>query len=476
VYCYALRSALKALAPLPITALWMSVLSASVQADCPTKPIVTVSPQIPPDVCIPKGFPPTELPIRFFDDYSWRAFIAMVWPSNTSHRGQPDSSRRIGDLSVPLVFETFKSEWELFPELPDAPSEWDKFGPRLPCSNLNTVGAKDLLLATFSFSKFGNLGEAGQPPKPLVGTLVSQNRKYVRYSTGFNKLEYDQILTGKLYLVSNQRNVTFKDGALDVKASWMDMTDVPHFEREHYYTREAYLSNPASPATCEKKTVGLLGLHIVQKTPSRPQWIWSTFEHINNVPPPVHGMRMALNNGSGMKMPDDFPKDNQWPPKFPEPAPYNVERKKGIHDRTLETNQHYRNALKGTIWENYQLIMTQWPVPDPPNLPKVNPAQDGKPRHTFPGSGRDADKTAFANTTMETFDQERVTKGCMNCHNETRSNTDFLWSLAVNGVTATVTGDAVLSSKLVPARQADKLSPQLKSLIALIRSAKPGGL
>ena len=28
----------------------------------------------------------------------------------------------------------------------------------------------------------------------------------------------------------------------------------------------------------------LVGLHIVYKTPSRPQWIWSTFRHVDNVP------------------------------------------------------------------------------------------------------------------------------------------------------------------------------------------------
>ena len=31
-------------------------------------------------------------------------------------------------------------------------------------------------------------------------------------------------------------------------------------------------------------TLGLVGLHIVHKTDSEPQWIWSTFEHVNNVP------------------------------------------------------------------------------------------------------------------------------------------------------------------------------------------------
>jgi hypothetical protein len=64
--------------------------------------------------------------------------------------------------------------------------------------------------------------------------------------------------------------------------------------------------------------------------------------------------------------------------------------------------------------------MTQWPVPG------SKPDQKGDPDHTFPGFG---DNSAFANVTMETFDQGDVRKGCMNCHNATRDGTDFLWSL-----------------------------------------------
>lgn len=31
------------------------------------------------------------------------------------------------------------------------------------------------------------------------------------------------------------------------------------------------------------RKMGLVGFHIVQKTPSAPQWIWSTFEQVDNV-------------------------------------------------------------------------------------------------------------------------------------------------------------------------------------------------
>src|SRR5208283_5128035 len=41
----------------------------------------------------------------------------------------------------------------------------------------------------------------------------------------------------------------------------------------------------AGVRVCGKRDVALVGLHIVVKTQYRPQWIWSSFEHVDNVPP-----------------------------------------------------------------------------------------------------------------------------------------------------------------------------------------------
>ena len=53
--------------------------------------------------------------------------------------------------------------------------------------------------------------------------------------------------------------------------------------------------------SCEEKKVALVGLHFVHKTKSRPQWIWTTFEHIDNVPDPdqdpTPGKTYTFNNG-----------------------------------------------------------------------------------------------------------------------------------------------------------------------------------
>ena len=42
--------------------------------------------------------------------------------------------------------------------------------------------------------------------------------------------------------------------------------------------------DPKVQRQCLPETLGLIGFHAVHKTVSRPQWIWTSFEHVKNVP------------------------------------------------------------------------------------------------------------------------------------------------------------------------------------------------
>jgi hypothetical protein len=99
-----------------------------------------------------------------------------------------------------------------------------------------------------------------------------------------------------------------------------------------------------------------------------------------------------------------------------------------INQSTVATNAIWQGALKtrNSVWQFYQLTMTQWPVPG------NSPANPGSPGFTFPGNG--SATSAFANTTLETWDQTNIRTGCMNCHTVVQSN-DFLWSLQMNAFT-----------------------------------------
>jgi hypothetical protein len=389
----------------------------------PPPPVITSSTP-PSDVEIPQGF--SGNPIAFFDDFSWKAFIAMVWPALQGQRGVPDPKQTVGGPG-PRVFETYKALYEMFHSDGSAPASWNDFDPASynPCDV--AVGWGDLTLG--SFSKFSDMGQAGFGS--LVGPLVAQNTTYVRFLTTYNMVEYKQIVSGEWYvrakLPTPPASITFDNGAIDTKSAWMDMSGASHPER--YYTRTAWVLDPVT-GECSQKKVGLVGLHMVVKTPSRPQWIWSTFEQVDNVPPLQPDTTGAFgsgtsnfNDGTGAPMPQKNPYPLQRVLEAPTAAPFNVERLKPIHPSTKTTNAAYRAALHGTVWENYQLVATQWPiVPNSPSTP-------GTPPNTFPGTPAPNDSTAFSNVTLETFDQKSVFTSCMNCHNVTKAPTDFLWSL-----------------------------------------------
>jgi len=407
--------------------------------DCPAPPGTPGSPrpaishQMFSDVCFLKPDPFGAVPSTiFFDDFAWRSFLALVWPAQQGQRGRPDSSLRLDAQDRPAVFETLKAEWEVFQKDGRDPQSWSDYGGTLPCEIPGNLAFGDMILA--SFAKFDSILQANFAA--FSGALVSQNGKYVRYSSGFNQTLFQQIADGKFFIAKNLHDsfTPFPAASIRVKASWIEMEGIEKPERFH--TRQAWLLDRAT-GRCEQKQVGLVGLHIVAKTPSIPQWVWATFEHVDNVPGPHTSGPLTFNKGDDKPMPDTNPIacDTTNPCPATPVAPYNVVRVHPIigdppadarpEFSTADTNKQYRDMLArdypDSHWHNYQLVMTQWPVH--PNRPDL----DGSIEDTFPGlnvitgicraAGTDsACLTASANSTIETFLQDTVATGCMACH------------------------------------------------------------
>ena len=152
---------------------------------------------MPPDVCIPDPF--TSLTIDFFDDYSWRALMAMVWPAAKSKRGVADDHLTVGSPG-PRVFETFKSLWEVFHTDGSAPvADFDGYDANSQNACKAATGFGSMVLA--SANGYDDIGQAGIGE--LTGPLVAQNGRYVRYQTLYNKVAYDFIVTNRYYLRKN---------------------------------------------------------------------------------------------------------------------------------------------------------------------------------------------------------------------------------------------------------------------------------
>jgi hypothetical protein len=58
---------------------------------------------MPDDVCIPAGF--RDVPVNYFDDYSWRAFVAMVWLAAAGHLGTAVETKPAGAAAPWPVLE-----------------------------------------------------------------------------------------------------------------------------------------------------------------------------------------------------------------------------------------------------------------------------------------------------------------------------------------------------------------------------------
>ena len=480
--------------------------------------------QIPPPniTCpnLPCQIPPHNTPTPqearpYFDWFSWQSFIALNWPaavtSGSPVRGQPDASKTIGDLSAPRVWETWKAEWETFrpaqtgnPNLPGIPTAWSSYAvdPNVfPCANANTAflqsGGKLLVMATKMDSALNQVNEA------FAGPLIAQNCTFVRYEVRVNEDEYTTILTQQLYIAAKQPTVINLDsssqsptsfascpnrsgnptctyGAIELKASWRELK--PGEDTSRYYTTKALLvESPTTSSNCRQATMGLVGMHIAHKANPFREWVWSTFEHVDNVPPDGYKPNPNKPPPACSGVPSPFTFNNGYltppttdgynyepkevtPPLSQNPSPpVQVSRVTPIDNpaqagkicpTTSQINQMFQSALKGTVWQYYELVSTQWPTLTGNFNPSGNyPQACDTP---FPAD-------PVANTTMETYFQSATSAmppSCMDCHFMV-ANQDFSWILNMEAFVPAQTGKLLKGDVRTPVTPAVQKLRQL---------------
>jgi hypothetical protein len=139
-------------------------------------------------------------PFPAFNNFSWRAFIALAWPARTEppRRGEPDRSKALADPG-PRVWETFKSRYEIFQPGPNggamAPPIWGSYNGQNPCGRSISNRVKTL----DAFDTYSDFNQATFSPGAFSGPLVAQNRTYTRYEVRVNEAEYDSIVNYKWY-------------------------------------------------------------------------------------------------------------------------------------------------------------------------------------------------------------------------------------------------------------------------------------
>ncbi|KMM82922.1 hypothetical protein SAMN04490203_1834 [Pseudomonas taetrolens] len=391
----------------------------------------TLSTQIPFDVTATPPFTLTSLQ-RNFDDMSWQTFIALNWPALAN--GEPNTGVQIGQHDGATVWESWKESYQIFLPQGQTPAPWQ--APASIPKVCEGLGGGRLLQQMGKVPDV--LDEFIQPFQS--GPLVDQSGVYTRNEIVVNKPMFDSIVNNGLYSIQGQQAFfaanptnavafscgntdTSEVGSLMVKASWkvLDGNDRPgsfHTVAALVYTPGNSDPNkgPVVAESCKAEPVGLVGLHIVHKTSSAPQWIWSTFEHVNNVPEkttPVSertGPYLFYNASSQAEV--NQPPPRPWNPQV-KATPSQIVREEPLTDATKSLNSTYQTLLRtvnpDSVWANYQLISTQWPTltgQPPCQISKTVPL--GKPAPAF-----------LANATLETYIQGTVpqaSSSCIACH------------------------------------------------------------
>ncbi len=230
-------------------------------------------------------------------------------------------------MTARAFWETYKQTYEVFQpgrrgwSLKDR--QWNNPQP-LPdiCRTaLDNAGMSSAGVLTFQV-----LNETHQAFGSQFNTLIDQNGHQVQYNVRINRDEFEFIKQGgfadtgtydyngplgtnkRLFRLPDNTNGVTGDGATEVKSAWKILcadakTCNPVDDPSRYFTRSALIYTAAgrrvvspfqsgplprptvtTPARCKAAQVGLVGFHIAAKTFWAPQWIWATFEQIDNVP------------------------------------------------------------------------------------------------------------------------------------------------------------------------------------------------
>jgi hypothetical protein len=423
---------------------------------------------------------PAQTPIenrqRGFDFYSWLTFIALNSPA-TNRKGiettQPDTPTVWERASLGLSNE---ADSQNFMQLLDVMlpggtrPEWGKRVIPPACQSKHAL-KPNLMIVKMIEESFN------QPFK--TGPLIDQRNNYAIFDILMNKVMFDYIVDNNLYSQAGQMsdknsalridfpsghhdpsgNGNGDPGAIMLKVSWKILD--PEDDKSKFHHVQALVAMPISAdqqsdPPCLERTLELVGFHVVHKTEGRPQWIWTSFEHVDNVPEQkdveAGNLRRSYNFYDPSCSAADCPV-NQTPPRPWDPEPENemkfrvradgkflfnsqITRVVPLTEATKVMNGQFQSILSNTVWKNYMLIGTQWPSAFPctadhsvvPIATRSGSWSDQPlPRTDFekqPDMNCAPAPTFLANSTLETFSQGEIpiaSSSCMACHGNATS-------------------------------------------------------
>jgi hypothetical protein len=394
---------------------------------------------------------------RGFDFYSWRTFIALNAPADGkttidhSLAAMPtrwedmDNFKQLLDVMLPAGSQP--------PKWPTDPKEMEAEKVRLmpeACRALYKPGMMVVKMIEESFN---------EPFK--TGPLIDQQGHYAIFDILMNRQMFDYILKNNLFskdgqkgavglavdfppgqnLDPNKKEIIADLGAFMLKVSWK-VLGPEEIKAWNFHMVDALVSMPVREGStlkppCLPETLGLIGFHAVHKTASRPQWIWTSFEHIQNVPDRNEVTAKTFHgpyNFFSTTCKDDCPAENATPPRefwqpdlalkleFGDTFKSQIVRETPLTDAAKHMNDIFHDILKGTVWAHYMLLSTQWPSNFGCTFVHSVSTDAPAPKTDFlkqPDMTCSPAPTYFANSTLETYSQGEVpmaSSSCIACH------------------------------------------------------------
>lgn len=415
-----------------------------------------LTPQMPGDVDIAlktqlESAKKFSLVQREFDLYSWQMFLALAWPTN--NQGQPAPALTDTKFGAPRW-----TLWHNSADIYQADGARPKacgLQPKARALVLTREMAKPVSkgLAAFSTTATANadpratrflgvisavgelnaatpLSEIGQA---FTGPLIDQNGEFVFYEIMIDPNEVGYLCDKSLYNINGQ--VAFSkgggkvdmptgspqqdwSGSFELKLAWRILKPGKDDLSRFYSTPAVVMDQGPDGKPVERKViVGLVGMHIGHKSTTSPQWIWSTFEQVDNLDVDA----VAHPNLAPSFFDPNCPicAVNQLPQQvngvYPR-IPTQASRAIPIPGDKAALNAQAQAVFRqmGSVWQYYQLIDTQWPTS--PKTPP-SPWNGGLPDAIVNKPGGDPTPVMLTNITMETYFQ---TGNQAACHGEER--------------------------------------------------------
>lgn len=394
--------------------------------------------------CVPAGDIDPATPSDYssrataYAELMWQNFLALSFPaeiiddgSNPPHPVPVPSD--VDDLftssSNPAVWSIWSDAHQLIPGDGSEPTMFgsERLAP-ISCSPGGDVPVPTYELIADEYV------QADQ-----MGPVVDQQGQYVRFAMTFNEHMHRYVVDNALYNLEGQ--AAFSDGgneidwprgifspeipgsqpgSIFVKATYKILT--PEDDSSQFYTIRGFVYNAEGGAFGDQPTVaescqadvemGLVALHITRRTNSAPQWLWATFEHIDNAPSyeqVIDGTfgpwnffdtnTCPLENGKPSCAFNTQP-PQPWNPDIADQSPTQIIRQFAIGEVAQQVNLAFQTTYLDSIWSKYQLIDVQFPtvvkvVNAQTGLATINPAYpDGVPSPTY-----------LTNSTIETYRQ-----------------------------------------------------------------------